>query len=75
MDCLFTMKGKILIYIRQKLHHDPPLISEDIQKEFNIASNTVSEYLVDLEKRNLIRREQNGKKKYIFPTEFSDFFL
>ena len=75
MDCLFTMKGKILIFIRQNKYRDPPLTSEDIQNEFNIAANTVSEYLSDLERRQLIKREKDGKKKYITPTDFSDFFL
>jgi len=75
MDCLFKIKGRILIYIRENRYRNPPLTSEDIQKEFGISKTTASEYLSDLERRGLIRRERHGKKKYIFPTDFSDFFL
>ena len=69
------MRGKIWFYVNQNEDRDPPLTSKDIQKEFNIAPNTVSEYIIDLEKWNLIRCEKIGKRKNIFPTDFSDFFF
>ncbi|MFW9823234.1 MAG: winged helix-turn-helix domain-containing protein [Candidatus Thorarchaeota archaeon] len=75
MDCLFTMKGKIFIFIRDNRYRDPPLTSEDIQKEFKISKSTASEYLIDLEKRNLIIRKRDGKHKYIYPSDFGEFFL
>ena len=75
MDCLFTMRGKILIYIRENRYRDPPLSSEDIQKEFRISKSTASEYISDLEKRGLIKRVKKGKKKYIYPSDFSNFFI
>jgi predicted transcriptional regulator len=75
MDCLFTMKGKIFIFIKENRYRTPPLTSEDIQKEFTISKSTTSEYLSDLEKRKLIIRKRVGKHKYIYPTDFGEFFL
>jgi Mn-dependent DtxR family transcriptional regulator len=58
-NCLFTMKGKILKFIQ----NNPPVTSDDIQKEFDIKPSTVSEHLTDLEIKGLIRREKSGKIK------------
>lgn len=75
INCLLNKRGKIYNYIKENWYRDPPLTSEDIQKEFDIAPNTVSEYLTDLESRGLKKREKKGKKKYITPSDFSNFFL
>ena len=70
-NCLLTMKGRILRFIQQ----DPPVTSEDIQAEFDIKPSTASEHLSDLENKGLIRREKRGKKKYIYPTDFSYYWF
>ncbi len=64
------MKGKIYNYIEGNWYRDPPLTSEDIQKEFRISKATASEHLSDLEEIGLIIRIKVGKTKYIYPTEF-----
>ncbi|MBY8983577.1 MAG: winged helix-turn-helix transcriptional regulator [Candidatus Lokiarchaeota archaeon] len=75
LDCLFTMKGKMMIFIRENRYREPPVVSEDIQEKFKISKSTASEHLSDLEKRKLIYRKRVGKHKYIFPTDFGKFFL
>jgi len=76
IDHLLNMRGKIYNYIRKNWYRDPPLTSEDIQKEFGISKTTASEHLTDLERNDIIERKNNEKgKKDIFPKHFSNFFL
>ncbi|MFW9823238.1 MAG: winged helix-turn-helix domain-containing protein [Candidatus Thorarchaeota archaeon] len=75
LDCLFTMKGKILLYLRENRYRNHPITSKDIQKQFNISKSTVSEHLRSLEQLELIRQIQNGKKKEIETLDLADFFI
>ncbi len=75
IDRLFTMKGKILIFLRENRYREKPITSEDIQEKFKIAKSTASEHLSGLEELGLIERKRRGKHKDIIPSEFGDFFV
>ena len=70
VSSLYTMKGKILICLREIRDREEPITAKDIQEKFNIAKSTVSEYLSELEKLNLIERTRNGKNKHISAADF-----
>lgn len=63
------LEGKILAYLLKNVNSAKKIYSEDIQKEFAIKKGFTSKHLTSLEKKMLIFRIKEGKKKRIFITK------
>ena len=63
------MEGKILAFLLKNVNNAKQIYSKDIQKEFIIKKGFTSTHLTRLEKRGLIFRKKEGKKKRILITK------
>ena len=72
---IYTLKGKILSFLKENKNSEKLITAGDIQRKFKIKKSATSEYLCALENAGLIERENKGKFKSIKITDLGERFV